>query len=164
MIPHYLVLEERIRQEQQELDRTQAAACRHWATALSVAVDQDAYINSVALNLHSWYSGLERIFELIAAELDGGALGGADWHTELLRQMTLNLGKVRPAVLQTQTAQRLDEYRKFRHRIRNIYATNIDPKRLQSLMNELPDLWTQIQIELIAFREFLKQLSHADEL
>ena len=24
--------------------------------------DQDAYINSVALNLHSFYSGLERLF------------------------------------------------------------------------------------------------------
>jgi hypothetical protein len=163
MIPHYLVLEERIRQEQQDLDRTQAAACRHWAKALSIAVDQDAYINSVALNLHSWYSGLERIFELIAVEMDGGTLGGADWHTELLRQMTLSLGKVRPAVLQAQTAQRLDEYRKFRHRIRNIYATNIDPKRLQGLMDELPGLWAQIQVELTAFRAVLEQLSHADE-
>ena len=163
MIPHYLVLEERIRQEQQELDRTQTAACRHWTTALSAAADQDAYINSVALNLHSWYSGLERIFELIAIEMDGGALGGADWHTELLRQMTLSLSGVRSAVLQAETAQRLDEYRKFRHRIRNIYATNIDPKRLQGLMDELPGLWDQIQAELTAFREFLKQLSRADE-
>jgi len=28
---------------------------------------------------------LERIFELIALELDGGTLGGETWHTELLR-------------------------------------------------------------------------------
>lgn len=163
MIPRYLALEERIRQEQQDLDRTQAAACRHWAKALSVAADQDAYINSVALNLHSWYSGLERIFELIAIEMDGGALGGADWHTELLRQMTLSLSGVRSAALQAETAQRLDEYRKFRHRIRNIYATNIDPKRLQELMDGLPGLWAQIQLELSGFREFLKQLSVADQ-
>ena len=39
------------------------------------AIDQDAYLNSVALNLHSFYSGLERIFELIAQELDGGVRG-----------------------------------------------------------------------------------------
>jgi hypothetical protein len=41
--------------------------------------------------------------------------------------MSLDVPDVRPPVLQTETAARLDEYRKFRHRIRNIYATNLDP-------------------------------------
>ena len=40
----------------------------------------------MALNLHSFYSALERIFELIAQELDGGVLGGDAWHTEMLRE------------------------------------------------------------------------------
>jgi len=72
----------------------------------------------VALNLHSFYSALERVFELIALELDGGALGGENWHTELLRQMSTDVPGVRPPVLQPDTAAGLDEYRKFRHRMK----------------------------------------------
>ncbi|MGH2542027.1 MAG: antitoxin, partial [Ardenticatenaceae bacterium] len=103
--------------------------------------------------------GLERILELIAIELEGGTLGGDTWHTELLRQMTFEIPNVRPAVLQQATATQLDEYRKFRHRIRNIYATNLDPKRMEHLVTALPDLWTQLQQELLAFSLFLESLS-----
>lgn len=94
----------------------------------------------MALNLHSFYSGLERLFELIALEFDGGLLGGDAWHTELLRQIALDVPDVRPPVLQPNTATQLDEYRKFRHRIRNIYATNLDPDRMAPLVIGLPAL------------------------
>jgi len=116
----------------------------------------------VALNLHSFYSALERIFELIALELDGGTLGGETWHTELLRQMSLDVPDLRPPVLQAETAARLDEYRKFRHRIRNIYAMNLDPDRMAPLVAGLPILWPAIQQELIAFAVFLGNLAEAD--
>ena len=119
-------------------------------------------MNSVALNLHSFYSALERIFELIALELDGGALGGEGWHTELLRQMSFDLPDVRPAVILTDTAARLDEYRKFRHRIRNIYATNLDPDRMAPLVIGLSILWPAIRQELAAFAAFLADLAGTD--
>jgi hypothetical protein len=54
----------------------------------------------VALNLHSFYSGLERVFELVATQLDEGRLAGADWHAELLRQMAIDLDEARPVVRQ----------------------------------------------------------------
>ena len=113
MIPRYRVLQQRIAAEIDDLERTQQAARRHWQRSLTAEADQDAYVNSVALNLHSFYSGLERVFELIAVELDGGAIGGADWHTELLQQMTLDLKRIRPPVLTRVTAAQLDEYRKI---------------------------------------------------
>jgi len=77
-------------------------------------VDQDAYLNSVAFNLHSLYSGLERVFELVAIELDGGPLGRENRHVELLRQMVLDLPETRPPALENNTSIQLDEYRKFR--------------------------------------------------
>lgn len=163
MIPRYLALGERIALEIADIERTQQAILRHWQRMHTATIDQDAYINSVALNLHSFYSGLERIFELVVIQLDGGALGGTDWHAELIRQITLDLPEVRPAVIQRETAMRLDEYRKFRHRIRNIYATNLDPERMQFLITELHTLWPQIHQELNKFRTFLRELSHADE-
>jgi len=163
MIPRYRALVERIRLELEELEHTLDVVQQHWQKALEDTVDQDAYVNSVALNLHSLYSGLERVFELIALELDGGTLGGPNWHTELLRQMTLDLGETRPPVLQKETAARLDEYRKFRHLVRSIYATNLDLKRMESLVAQLPSLWSQVRQDLGAFSVFLEELSRADD-
>jgi len=162
VIARYRLLARRIELEIEEIERTQTAIQKHWQTARKTEADQDAYLNSVAPNLHSFYSALERIFELIALELDGGALGGETWHTELLRQMSLDLPDVRPAVIQPDAATRLDEYRKFRHRIRNIYATNLDPDRMAPLVAGLPALWQAVRQQLAAFAAFLTDLADAD--
>lgn len=162
MIARYQILARRIQLELEELERTQAVIQKHWQTARRTATDQDAYLNSVALNLHSWYSGLERIFELIALEIDGGTVGGEAWHAGLLRQMALDVPDVRPAVLGANTSAGLDEYRKFRHRIRNIYATNLDPDRMAFLVTGLSTLWPQVRAESAAFAEFLADLARSD--
>ena len=162
MIARYQTLAQRIRLELDDLERTERAILRHWKSARGAAVDQDAYLNSVALNLHGWYSGFERMFELIATEIDGGTLGGEAWHTELLRQMALDLSETRPPVIQRETAARLDEYRKFRHRIRNIYAASLDPARMQPLVEGLTDLSGKLNREMQTFLEFLTALSEAD--
>ena len=163
MIPRYQLLQSRILAELRELERTQAAVWRQWQTSLRVAIDQDVYINSVALNLHSFYSGLERIFEMIAGQIDGGKLEGRDWHTELLRQMTLDLPGVRPPVLDRRSAEQLDELRSFRHLVRTIYAANLVPQRMQPMVEMLPDLWLDVRRQLEAFAAYLETLSHADE-
>lgn len=121
--------------------------------------DPDAFLNSVALNLHGFYSGVERSLELIALEIDGGTLGGEAWHAELLRQMQSSVSQVRPAVLSQETADWLDEYRKFRHRVRNIYATNLVPDRMQLLVRDLPSGWRRLRHELETFATFLENLA-----
>jgi hypothetical protein len=97
-------------------------------------------LNSVALNLHSFYNGLERVMELVALEIDGGTLGGEAWHAELLRQVAMEVPSVRPAMVSPDSSQQLDEYRKFRHRVRNTYATQLDPARMEYLIEDLPAL------------------------
>lgn len=158
MMPRYEVLARRIEQELADLERTVSVIRRHWEKAVTAATDQDAYLNSVALNLHGLYSSLERVFELIAVEIDGGTLGGDAWQAELLRQMTVEVPDVRPAVLQPDTASALDDLRRFRHRIRNIYATNLDPERVKPLVTGLPALWQRLRENLGAFVGFLHHL------
>jgi uncharacterized protein (UPF0261 family) len=116
----YRALAQRIRLELDSLERTVAAIGRHWQQAKISGHDQDAYLNSVALNLHSFYSGLERVMELVAIEIDGGTLGGEAWPVELLRQMAMEVPSVRPAMVSSSTIEELDEYRRFRHLVRNI--------------------------------------------
>lgn len=55
-----------------------------------------------------------------------------------------------------------DEYRKFRHRIRNIYTSNLDPERMAPLVLHLSTLWPQIRSELKLFAQFLRGLASAD--
>src|SRR3990172_2916179 len=131
-------LAQRIRLEIAELERSVSAVDRHWNLAKSMAKDQDAFLNSVALNLHSFYNGVERTMELIALEIDGITLGGEAWHSELLRQMQIELPSVRPALISPEIGQSLDEYRRFRHRVRNIYAANLNPQLIEPLVENLP--------------------------
>ena len=163
MIVRYRRLAERIRNELADLERQVYRAQRAWKSAPRVA-DTDVYIDAVALNLHGFYSGIERLFELIATQVDERVPGGEAWHRQLLDQMAQAVSEVRPAVIPPETVTALDEFRRFRHLVRNVYTTNIDASRLQSLMTALSPLWEQVRMQLTAFADFLDQLSHADEI
>jgi hypothetical protein len=159
---HRKALAQRIRLEIEELEQTVSIITHHWQRFTAVTEDQDAFLNSVALNFHSFYNGIERVIELVAMEMDGGTLGGEAWHTELLRQMTLELAAVRPAVFSMDTGQRLEEYLKFRHRVRNIYSTHLDAARMEHLIENLPSTWQQARTELLAFADFLERLEKSE--
>jgi len=159
MMARWKALAQRIRMEVDELERTVSAIARHWQSVSVGTADQEAFINSVALNLHSFYNGLERVMELVALEMDGGTLGGEAWHTELLRQMALEIPAVRPAVLSSATGQRLGEYRRFRHLVRHIYAVHLDAVLMEHLVENLSPTWEQVRSELLAFADFLQRLA-----
>jgi len=121
--------------------------------------NDDHYLDGVGLNLHGFYSGLERIFELIATRVDGTKPTGENWHQALLQQMTIEVPGIRPAVISQATYTQLDEYRGFRHVVRNVYTYRFDPAKIQRLVENAPGLFTQIRTELLAFATFLEQRS-----
>ena len=145
----------RIRGELVDLDRSIARVERAWDRVQRAGDDRDLYLDSVALNLHGFYAGLERLFELTCRHVDGRIPTGPGWHEELIKQMAMDLEGTRPAVLSTGSAQRLDEYRRFRHLVRNVYATNLLPERVACLVTGLPDTWGVLRAELAAFADFL---------
>ncbi|WP_369769939.1 hypothetical protein [Gloeocapsa sp. PCC 73106] len=65
----------------------------------------------MALNLHGIYTGLERIFEVIATEIDLILPTGDKWHRDLLDQMAIEITTVRKAVITEETRLILDELR-----------------------------------------------------
>jgi len=117
----------------------------------------DDYWDGVALNLHGFYTGVEQIFEDIARTIDGGLPSGPEWHTSLLRQMTVEIDGLRPAVIAAKTRKSLDEYRGFRHIVRNVYTFNLRPARLQELVNAAPDCLANLTADLLAFADFLEK-------
>ncbi len=94
-------------------------------------------VSGLALHLHSFYTGAERIFYDIARDIDDEVPTGSDWHRQLLEQMTVEIPETRPPVLAEQTWSGMDEFRRFRHVVRSRYAYQLDPDRVQALAEQL---------------------------
>jgi len=117
--------------------------------------NDDGYWDGVALNMHSFYGGVERIFEDIARTVDETVPSGPGWHADLLLQMTSEITNLRPVVIRPAARTCLDEYRGFRHVVRNVYAFNLRPARIKELSDGLGDCWKAICEDLEKFIEFL---------
>ena len=65
--------------------------------------------------------------------------------------MTKEVPGIRPALISTETGTRLDEYRRFRHVVRNVYTPSFDPAKLGKLVNPAPELFARTTAELVAF-------------
>jgi hypothetical protein len=152
----YSVVAARIEQEMADLDRVISRAEELWAK--SQQSGDDGYLDGVALNLHGFYAGAERIFEEIARSVDEAVPAGSDWHRVLLVQMSAAIDDVRPAVIRQNTRFCLDEYRGFRHVVRNVYTFNLRPSRLQELIANLRACHESLLKDLADFVHFLKQL------
>jgi len=111
--------------------------------------------------LHDFYTGVERIFERIARELNGGVPEGIDWHRQLLRDMTLEIEGVRPPVIDEEMEKKLDEYLRFRHLFRNIYGFSLEWRFLEGLAVGLDKVWDGLKQSLKEFSGFLTQLAEA---
>jgi uncharacterized protein YutE (UPF0331/DUF86 family) len=150
-----LTIVSRINEEVSELDRIYQRILKGWES--SEKSRDDLYLDSVALNLHSFYSCIERIFELIARNIDQSIPQGESWHQELLKQMMTDIKLVRPAVISRDTFTALDEYRGFRHIVRNVYTFNLSQKKLQPLITDLQSVYEKVVSEISAFIKIVQQ-------
>jgi hypothetical protein len=153
------VLASRIRQDLTQLERVverveRAAQARGQRTA-----EQDLFLDSMALNLHDFYSGLERIFTHVASGVDQSVPTGPDWHRELLRQMTVDVPGIRPAVISVDVSNAVDVFLRFRHVVRHVYAFELDPERIDRLASRLRPTFHALNAALIAFATHLSDLA-----
>jgi hypothetical protein len=84
----YLAIAGRIRRELQELTQVVERTERIWQQGLSSRGNNadDYYVDAVALNLHGFYAGIERLLEIIAEGIDQTKPSGANWHRDLLHR------------------------------------------------------------------------------
>jgi hypothetical protein len=152
----YRAVAGRIRQELPALERV---AQRAESSLGDARHGDDRYVDAAALNLHAFYSGVERLFGLVARQVDESIPEGANWHSDLLRQMAAPIAGVRPPVLTADLQTRLDRYRGFRHVVRNVYTYNLDTALVGLLVDELPETRRALAIELTTFADFLDAVS-----
>jgi hypothetical protein len=116
----------------------------------------DSYsLRARASILHDFYTCVERVFVLIAEELNGGVPAGEHWHRRLLHTMSLEIAGVRPAVVSEELARALGEYLRFRHVFRSVYGFVLDESRMKPLEDAFPATATRASDELVAFTEWL---------
>ena len=148
------VLSGRIQDELLQLTKVVNRAEQGWKRAKKQ--HDDYYLDGVALNLHSFYSGLEHVFEKIASLVDESIPAGPNWHQELIKQMSIEVFGVRPAVISAELRIALEEYRGFRHVVRNVYTYQLNPEKLERLISMLQKTLSMVKFELIAFARFLE--------
>nr|WP_048327404.1 hypothetical protein [Crocosphaera watsonii]CCQ70372.1 hypothetical protein CWATWH0402_4101 [Crocosphaera watsonii WH 0402] len=115
----------------------------------------EAIVNSIALNLHGIYTGIERIFEVIATEIDLSLPTGNKWHRDLLDQMAVSIPDVRKEVITEETRTALDELRRFRHVIRSAYSFQLDKQKVLNVANEFLNCYSYLTQELQLFCDYL---------
>lgn len=131
--------------------------------AVRAEIDRDPaharlFYENLALKLHSFYTGCERIFQTVAAELNGAVPTGFDWHRRLLERMSI-AWHGRPALLAPASAEQLREYLAFRHVVRNIYGFELDIERIARLVDRYPLVWGQVEADVERFTAWLGALA-----
>ena len=147
---------------QTELKKVAALEQQIKTTKLQMSENPDlttVFYESLALKLHIFYRGCERIFQIVASDLNGGLPATFDWHRRLLGRMAVPHTD-RPALLRQSTAQRLEEYLAFRHVVRNIYGFELKPERLDKLITDYTEVWQQFYQDTQTFIAWLSQLAN----
>ena len=157
----YAALAARIRESLAELERVVNRAEELRDKALRTG--DDGYWDGTALNLHGFYAGVEQIFEDVARTMEGSVPEGPNWHPDLLLQMSAEVSGARPPVVTRETRHCLDEYRGFRHVVRNVYVFNLRPTRLQELVAGLRACAALVTSDITSFASALDQLARSDE-
>jgi len=147
----------RIHDELSQIDTIVSHVKRDWNEF--VRTGDDAYLKAVAYDLQGFYTGLERILESVADTIDDHLPAGESWHKNLLDQMSKEIQGVRPALLSDNAKKLLDEFMRFRHRVRNIYSFNLISERVENLVEKLPYAYKQARKDLSAFAQFLEHVS-----
>src|SRR3990170_4972308 len=120
----------------------------------------DKYMLRVkASYLADFYMGIERIFQIISTEIDGGLPQGEEWHKRLLLNMTIEIEGVRPPVISSNLYNSLRLFLGFRHVVRQAYGFQLDESKLEELISSFEDTVRNFSSELTKFCDFLKKMS-----
>ncbi len=86
----------------------------------------------LAMQLHNYYTAMEKVLERILRVVDGAIPTGGSWHRELLDQAARPAPDLRPAIVDPDVAGELDRLRSFRHFFRNAYTVELQWGELEA--------------------------------
>lgn len=153
MNDRFLILERNIQDDLQTIERLYEELGNPHLDALN----QEGLI-VVAYRLHGLYSAFENIFSNIAKAFENH-LDPSSWHRQVLQRMRLDLSPVRPAVIDEEAYEKLDELVRFRHLFRSGYGIRLDGQRLQLVVQKALELRAIYPRQIARFLDFLREAS-----
>lgn len=117
-----------------------------------------SFLVETGFYLNQLYSGYERVLEAIA-EVFGNSVEGAARHKGLLERMRIHVKGLRPAVVGDAAFGCLDELRAFRHFFRHAYDLDLQPEKVELVVNKalrLEELWAN---DTRQFTQFLTEMT-----
>lgn len=150
----FLLLERSIQHDLQAIDRLYETIA---SPTLADEDDQETLI-VLAYRLHNLYNAFENIFQNVATTFENTLDDSTRWHAQLLQRMCLDLMPLRPAVIEGQAYDALDELRRFRHLFRYAYDIQLDPQRLRLVLSKAWQLRAVYRSQIERFLEFLRAL------
>lgn len=154
-----LIIIEKIKNEIESIEKIVSRVEKGFKCAKENIKDADFYLDSVAFNLHGFYSGIEEIFEIIANGIDNELPSGNRWHKDLLDQVSIEITGIRPIIISGNTKKQLIEFLAFRHLIRDIYTFEIKPEKLGKLVEMLSQTFENFKKDVNEFLIFLEKIS-----
>ena len=94
--------------------------------------------------LHSFYNGLENIFEIIAKNIDKELPTGNKSHQELLHQMASE-NSYRNEIIGEELYYKLREYATFRHFYRHAYSFKLNWEKMKPLIDNVFFVWEEVK-------------------
>ncbi len=154
---------QRISDERRKIERTVRGIANALQDIEIIAANHKKYIEkTIASDLAEVYSGIERIFERIAREVDMQMPSGSRWHNDLLEQMAERRPE-RPPVISPNTLPRLKELLDFRHKVNNIYREELIYKKAEGHAKPIGDLFATVSKELDTLIAFLTETEGTHE-
>jgi hypothetical protein len=107
-------------------------------------------ITATATVLHSFYNGIEKIFQFIAKEIDNDLPDGTRWHTDLILKMCRDNGQ-RKRVISEELLIIMLEYMAFRHFFRHSYSFQLKWEKIEHISVNITENWSLFKKEIEAF-------------
>ncbi|MEO0123870.1 MAG: hypothetical protein ABIL69_07695 [candidate division WOR-3 bacterium] len=117
--------------------------------------ENDVGIESMAYQLHNLYSAYEELFEIVADYFEN-EIEGVKYHSDLLHRMKMEIEGIRPPLISKELCQLFDELRRFRHFFRHAYNIELNPEKIEDILNISLQIRSKFKNEL---EHFLKALS-----
>lgn len=132
-------IEDANRRQDRLYERLERSWRRYQATA------EYSHLVETAFYLNQLYSGYERVFESVA-QVFGNSVGGPERHKSLLERMRIHVKGIRPALVGDEAFGCMNELRAFRHFFRHAYDVDLDPKKVELVVDKalrLKALWAE---------------------
>ncbi|MEM8503086.1 MAG: nucleotidyltransferase domain-containing protein [Cyanobacteria bacterium P01_D01_bin.1] len=117
---------------------------------------------ALASYAEDFYSGCERISERVAVNLDDGLPEGESWHQMLLDQVSEPGRRGRPPLwVDVSLQDQLEVYRRFRHRVRHLYNTDLNDETVLEMARQMATTFEKVKQSVELFNQWL--LTQADK-